>query len=176
MTLSHLRRAAALALYYGLTSRVSTRDRSTSIGARLNRMVVPHLFKKCGRGVNIRPRVYIGTGAHISIGDYSMIGADSIMSSADEIIIGDDVLMGPQVLIYTANHGTATGLPMRLQPSTTAPVRIGNDVWIGARAIILPGVTIGDGAVIAAAAVVVNDVPPLTIVAGVPAREVRKRV
>jgi maltose O-acetyltransferase len=173
--LARLRRLMALGFYYGITSRVRTRDASTSIGAKLNRVVVRYIFKRCGRMVNVRPWVYFGPGSHISIGDYSMIGEGSMVSSADEVIIGDNVLMGPQVLIYTANHGTALGTLMRLQPSTTAPVRIGNDVWIGARAIILPGVTIGDGAVIAAGAVVARDVAPLSIVGGVPARELRKR-
>ena len=171
----NLSRAIALAAYYGFTRHVRTRDSSTSIGAKLNRLVVPHIFRHCGRDVNIRPGVYFGNGSHISIGDRSMIGEDSIVSSADAVTIGNDVMMGPQVLIYTANHGMARGIPMREQPSTTAPVRIGNDVWIGARAIILPGVTIADGSVVAAGAVVTTDVPDYSIVAGVPARVVRQR-
>ena len=170
-----VRRAAALLLYYGFTRHVRTRDAPTSIGAKLNRLVIPHLFKRCGREVNIRPGVYFGTGRHISIGDRSMIGEDAIVSSADEVVIGDDVMMGPQVMIYTANHGMAVGATMRQQPSVTSPVRIGNDVWIGARAILLPGIEIGDGAVVAAGAVVTRDVPPFAIVAGVPARVIRTR-
>jgi maltose O-acetyltransferase len=84
-------------------------------------------------------------------------------------------MMGPEVLIYTANHGMEPGVPMRLQPLHSAPVRIGNDVWIGARCILLPGVTIHDGAVVAAGAVVTRDVPANAIAGGVPARVLKYR-
>jgi maltose O-acetyltransferase len=67
------------------------------------------------------------------------------------------------------------GIPMRLQPLKSAPVRIGNDVWIGARCIILPGVTIGDGAVLAAGAVVTRAVPANAIMGGVPAKVLKYR-
>lgn len=165
----------AAILYYGITSRIRTRDHSSSIGAKLNRLVAPNLFKRCGSGVNIRPNVYFGPGSQISIGDHSMLGADSIIGSEAEVIIGNDVLMGPRVLIYTSNHGTDLGSPMRLQPSKAAPVQIGNDVWIGARCIILPGVTIHDGAVVAAGAVVTHDIPPNAIAGGVPAKIIGHR-
>jgi maltose O-acetyltransferase len=119
--------------------------------------------------------VYFGRGSQISIGDHSMIGADAIIGSAAEVKIGSDVLMGPEVIVYTSNHGTRAGVPMRLQPLQIAPVLIGNDVWIGARCIILPGVTIGDGAVIGAGAVVTKDVPSCAVVGGIPARLIRYR-
>lgn len=165
----------ACLLYYGFTSKVRTRDHYTSLGAKLNRLVIPHIFKKCGKNVNIRPNVNFGSGRQISIGDNSMMGADSLIGSTAEVVIGDDVLMGPRVLIYTSNHGIKQGTLIRLQPDEPAPVRIGNDVWIGARCIILPGVTIGDGAVVAAGAVVTKDVPPNAIVGGVPARIIGQR-
>jgi maltose O-acetyltransferase len=90
-------------------------------------------------------------------------------------VIGDDVMMGPEVLIYTSNHTMEAGIPMRLQPLKSAPVHIGNDVWIGARCIILPGVTIGDGAVLAAGAVVTRAVPANAIVGGIPAKVIKYR-
>lgn len=170
-----MRRRLALALYYGITSHIRSSDNPGTLGARLNRVLVPLIFKKCGSGVNIRPHVYFGSGRNISIGDHSMMGQDSIIGSTAEVVIGKDVMMGPEVLIYTSNHGMETGTPMRLQPLKCAPVHIGNDVWIGARCIILPGVTIGDGAVLAAAAVVTENVPANAIVGGVPARVLRYR-
>ena len=86
-------------------------------------------------------------------------------------------MMGPECMIYTSNHGMdRTDIPMWKQQSTEVePVVIGNDVWIGARVIILPGVHIGDGCVIGAGSVVTKDVEEYTVVAGNPAKFIRKR-
>jgi len=170
-----MKRTLALALYYGLTSHMRSSDNPGTIGARLNRLLVRRIFRQCGRGVNIRPGVYFGSGRNLSLGDDSMLGQNSIIGSTAEVKIGNDVMMGPEVLIYTSNHGTAAGTPMRQQPLECAPVWIGNDVWIGARCIILPGVTVGDGAVLAAGAVVTADVPANAVVGGVPARLLKYR-
>ncbi len=170
-----LRRVLALLLYYGLTSRIKTGDSPGNIGSRLNRLLVRHIFARCGRNVNIRPHVYFSTGAHISIGDDSMIGERSIVGAGGKVFIGNMVLMGPEVLIYTSNHGTKLGTPIKLQPYEYRDVHIGNDVWIGARCIVLPGVTIADGAVIAAGAVVTKDVPENAVVGGVPAKIIGRR-
>jgi acetyltransferase-like isoleucine patch superfamily enzyme len=90
-----------------------------------------------------------------------------------EVTMGDWVMVGPHVLISTVNHPLSPrGRRNRL--GVAKPVRIGDDVWIGGHATILPGVTIGDGAVVAAGAVVTKDVSPCTVVAGVPARVVKK--
>ena len=85
--------------------------------------------------------------------------------------------MGTDVTIITRNHRfDRTDIPMMEQGfEEERPVYIGNDVWIGDRALILPGVHIGDGSIIAAGAVVTKDVPPYSIVAGVPARKIRDR-
>ena len=165
----------ALALYYGITSRIHSSDNARTLGAALNRRVVRWIFRRCGSGVNIRPRVYFGHGRQISMGNHSMLGQDSIIGSTAEVEIGDDVMMGPEVLIYTSNHGMDPGVAMRLQPLASAPVHIGNDVWIGARCILLPGITIHDGAVVAAGAVVAQDVPANAVVGGVPARVLKYR-
>jgi maltose O-acetyltransferase len=170
-----MRRRLALALYYAFTSHIRSSDNPGTIGARLNRLVVKRIFRRCGEGVNIRPRVYFGSGRNISIGNHSMMGQDSIIGSTAEVVIGNDVMMGPEVLIYTSNHGMEAGIPMRLQPLKSAPVRIGNDVWIGARCIILPGITIDDGAVLAAGAVVATAVPANAIMGGVPAKVLKYR-
>lgn len=92
------------------------------------------------------------------------------------LTIGDYCLIGGGVLICGVNHGRAVcGIPMRRQPAEAAPIVIENDVWVGMGAIILPGVTIGEGAIVAAGAVVASDVPPGTIAGGVPARPIKSR-
>lgn len=83
--------------------------------------------------------------------------------------------MGPEVMIYTANHNIARNLKIIEQGMDVKPVRIENDVWIGSRAIILPGVTIKKGAVIAANAVVSKNVEEYEIVGGVPAKKIGQR-
>jgi maltose O-acetyltransferase len=93
------------------------------------------------------------------------------------ITIGERVMIAPAVTIRDTDHNISrVDLPMQDQGIVTAPVRIGNDVWIGHGAIILKGVTIGDGAVIAAGALVNKDVPPYAIVGGIPAKILKMRV
>lgn len=87
------------------------------------------------------------------------------------LTIGEHSMIGGGVLICGVNHGySAHGIPMRQQPFEAAPIVIGRDVWVGMGAIILPGVTLGDGAIIAAGAVVTSDVASGAVVSGVPAR------
>lgn len=89
---------------------------------------------------------------------------------------GDYVLIGPNVVIASSQHRyDIEGVPILFQGHEKKPVVIGNDVWIGANAVILPGVTIGDGTIIGAGAVVTNDTDPYSIVGGVPARKMGER-
>ena len=87
--------------------------------------------------------------------------------------IGKNVMMGPDVTILTHTHNIdRTDIPMGHQGSRIAEVVIGNDVWIGMRVIIMPGVKVGDGVIIGAGAVVTKDVPDYALMAGVPARQI----
>jgi acetyltransferase-like isoleucine patch superfamily enzyme len=115
-----------------------------------------------------------GAGA-ITVGTHVRINRGTVIVAHAGVRIGDDCLIGEYVSIRDADHGMALGTPMRSQPHVAAPVTIGNDVWIARGAVILKGVTIGDGAIIAANSVVTRDVPPRTIVAGIPARALRER-
>lgn len=92
-----------------------------------------------------------------------------------EITFGANVLIGPKVIIWGRDHGMKRDTLMNKQPYTREPITIGNDVWIGACSIILKGVTIGDGAVVAAGSVVTKDVEPYTIVGGNPAKFIKNR-
>ena len=91
-------------------------------------------------------------------------------SGIGRITIGNGVLIGHNVVLSTLNHDPAPARRAWLHP---APIVIGDRVWIGSNATVLPGVTIGDGAIVAAGAVVTKDVAPNTVVAGVPARLLR---
>ena len=93
--------------------------------------------------------------------------------SYSAVTIGNDCLIGEYVSIRDADHGTEPGTPMRSQAHASAPIVIGDDVWIARGAVILKGVTIGSGAVVAANSVVNRDVEPNSIVGGVPARLLR---
>ncbi|MBN2181654.1 MAG: hypothetical protein JW715_07050 [Sedimentisphaerales bacterium] len=86
-------------------------------------------------------------------------------------------MMGPEVIILTVSHKyDRTDIPMRRQGhNPPEPVTIGDDVWIGTRAIIMPGISIGDGAIIGAAAVVTKDVPAYAVVCGNPAQVIKYR-
>ncbi len=133
------------------------------------------LFKRAGARINVERGAYFGDGSEIEIGDDSAIGIRCQLIGP--VRIGRDVMMGPEVIIRTANHRfDRLDVPMRCQgDAPPEPVAIGDDVWIGARVIILPGVTIGPGSIIGAGAVVTKDVPEYAIVGGNPARVIRCR-
>lgn len=115
----------------------------------------------------------------ISIGNDVFIGRNCcFQSECGQIEIGNHVMFGPGVNIHGGNHDITLGpTPMksRTQPKDDGVVKICDDVWIGANAIITARVTIGKGAVVAAGAVVTKDIPPLAVVAGVPAKIIKYR-
>ncbi|HBK28739.1 MAG TPA: acetyltransferase [Parabacteroides sp.] len=124
------------------------------------------------RGLELTANRQIGGG--IFIGSGSGLGVNG--SVHGPLRIGENVMMGPDVTILSQTHNIErTDIPMGKQGMREAEVIIGNDVWIGMRSIIMPGVKIGDGAVIGAGAVVTKDVPDYAIVGGVPARIIKYR-
>lgn len=114
---------------------------------------------------------YTDFGKNIHLGKNVFINADCKFQDQGGIYIGDDTLIGHNVVLATLNHEED---PENRGNLIAAPIKIGNNVWIGSNATILPGVTVGDGAIIAAGAVVTKDVDSMSIVAGVPAKFVRK--
>ena len=125
------------------------------------------ILNKCGKNVNIENKAVFSS--RVELGDRSGIGAGSLV--AGKCIIGNDVMMGPNCIIYTTNHKIDdVTVPMNTQGNAEEkPVTIGDDVWIGSRVIILPGVKIGSHSVIGAGAIVTKDVPEYAIAAGNPA-------
>ena len=125
---------------------------------------------KVGANFGLFPPFYTDYGMNITIGDNVFINSGCCLQDQGGIYIGDGALIGHQVVIATLNHEQD---PSRRGDMTASPVHIGKNVWIGAHATILPGVTVGDGAIVAAGAVVTRDVPPKTIVGGVPAKVIK---
>lgn len=117
----------------------------------------------------------VGVLPHLSLGDYCYVARFSQFDILGDCEIGHHVLIATGCLIVDHNHGTDRDLPMDQQSCVVRKVRIGDDVWLGAYSIVLPGVTIGNGAVIGAHACVTKDVPSYAIVAGVPARVIGYR-
>ncbi|MCF8256980.1 MAG: CatB-related O-acetyltransferase [Flavobacteriales bacterium] len=133
------------------------------------------IFKSVGKSVNVESGVDFKNGSQIVMGSNSGLGFRCVVPY--NLVLGDNVMMGPEVVIFGSNHNMERlDVPMRLQGyKNYPPVTIGNDVWIGQRAIILPGVNIGDGSVVAAGAVVTKNVPSFAVVGGNPARVIKYR-
>ena len=113
--------------------------------------------------------------ARVEVGDYTFFARNCHVNARGRILIGSHVLLGPGCVIVDHNHGIAPERRIDEQPCVVKPIRIGDDVWCGAGAVILPGVAIGTGAVIGAQSVVSRDVPSMAVVAGCPARILRMR-
>lgn len=114
-------------------------------------------------------------GPGITIGNHCFIGAGTEFNISELIEIGDHCQIASGCRFVDHNHGKAPGAPIGKQPCSSSPISLGEDVWIGANAVILEGVQIGSGAIVAAGAVVTRSVPSNAIVAGVPARTIRFR-
>ena len=144
------------------------------LGGCLRRIFAKSIISYCGKKVNVEHGASFTPA--LRIGDRSGIGINCELTGP--ISIGVDVMMGPEVIIYTSGHRfDRTDIPMMDQGFVEPrPVIIGNDVWIGRRVIIMPGVTVGDGCVIGAGAVVTKDIPPYSVVGGVPARIIKSRL
>ena len=137
-----------------------------------------------GKGKNlwITPPFYVDYGNNIYFGNNCEVNMNCIFLDDNEIHIGENALIAPNVQIYTASHPTNAidrfGEPkedgsFEFCKTQTAPVHIGDNVWIGEKAAILAGVTIGEGAIIGANAVVTKNIPPYSIAAGIPARIIK---
>ena len=113
--------------------------------------------------------------AQLSMGESVFIGCGSEFDVASRVLIGSNVLIAPGCFITDHSHIHRAGASIASQGCESAPVRIGDDVWLGAHSIVLAGVTIGNGAIIGANSVVTGDVESMAIVAGSPARVVGAR-
>ena len=113
--------------------------------------------------------------ATIIIGDWTTIGYNVCIFSKSKISIGKNCLIAPFCYFVDSDHGTDLGVLIREQSMITAPITVGDDVWLGAGVTVIKGVTIGSGAIIAAGSVVTKDIPPNTVYAGSPAKFIKNR-
>lgn len=157
------RRAQHVLTRYNATSDEETGKRVT---------LLRELLGSFGDATVIRPLFACDYGYNIRLGRNAFINFNCVFLDCAPIEIGDNLQMGPAAQLYTAAHPLETDV-RRSGLEYARPIRIGNDVWIGGGAIILPGVTIGDRSVIGAGSVVVRDVPAAKVVAGNPARILR---
>jgi acetyltransferase-like isoleucine patch superfamily enzyme len=120
--------------------------------------------------------IEVGSGGVLAVGARVIFGHHCTIGANEKIEIGDDALLAEMVSIRDHDHRfDDLSTPIREQGAVCAPVAIGRDVWIGAKATVVKGVTVGDGAVVGANAVVTHDMPPHAIVGGIPARVIKMR-
>ena len=143
-----------------------------------NTHVIPRRRISCGPGAAISPDVSFGNPERIVIGKNVSIGSRCHIwagPSRGRIVIGDDCLFGPEVMLTAANYRFDDGSPVTRQKMNEADIVLGRDVWLGTRVIVLPGVTIGDGAIVGAGSVVTKSVPLGAIVVGQPGKVIGTR-
>lgn len=179
--LAALRRGETIPVGSGLQEVMgATSQEALRIAAELNgcyhepaevRALLSRLFRyEVDETVTLLPPFHTEFGPNTRIGKRTFLNIGCTFQDQGGVTIGDNCFIGHHVTVVTQNHGLAPEDRGDLMP---APVRIGDGVWIGSDATILPGVTVGDHAVIGAASVVTKDVPARTIVAGSPARIIR---
>lgn len=136
------------------------------------RAILRKLFNSCSETLHIEPPFRCDYGSNIRVGERFYANFGVVILDCAQVTIGDDVKLAPNVQIYTAHH------PLNAQTRRTwlelaSPITIGNNVWIGGGAIILPNVSIGDNSVIGAGSVVTKDIPTNVVAAGNPCRVLR---
>lgn len=161
-------------LYYSFAKKLPHSNARFSFGSNGIRVfLAKHILKNIGENVTIEKGALFSK--ELSIGRNSGIGVNCELQG--KITIGDNVMMGPEVIIYTTHHKhDRIDIPMLEQGyEEDREVVIGNDVWIGRRVVIMPGIKIGDGAILGTCAVITKDVPAYSVVAGVPAKVLKYR-
>ena len=161
---------------------VSERKRASRLLRRYNttteeqeaqrKQILAELLGQLGNKVTIVPPFHCDYGSNIDAGDGLYMNYGCVILDCNLVTIGENVLCAPYVQIYAAYHPTEPEIRLSGR-ELAAPVKIGNNVWIGGSAIICPGVTIGDNTTIGAGSVVVKDVPANVVAAGNPCRIIR---
>ncbi len=136
------------------------------------RTILEELFGSFGSGSVVNPTLKCDYGFNIFIGDNTFFNFDCILLDCNRIDIGSDVQFGPGVHIYTATH-PLNARERKSGKELAKPVKISSGVWLGGRAVICPGVSIGENTVVGAGSVVVRDLPANVLAAGNPCKVIR---
>ena len=169
-----LKKYIAYVLYMAVAKNLpSSGNSARGLFEKIRAICLRGYIDKCGHDVNIQPKAIVAR--RVWLDDYSGIGESSLVQG--NVHIGKHVMMGPEVYIYTQNHRfDQLDITMDSQGfGEEKSVVIEDDVWIGSRVTILPGVTVGTGSVIGASSVVTKDIPPYSIACGNPAKIVKLR-
>ena len=135
--------------------------------------ILKKLLAEMGKNCYIEPPLHANWGKYTHFGSNVYANFNLTLVDDTDIFVGDNVMFGPNVVIATAGHPVDPPLREKVA-QFNIPVRIGRNVWIGAGAIVLPGVTIGDNAVVGAGSVVTKDIPPNVVAVGNPCRVLRE--
>ncbi|MHA2762570.1 sugar O-acetyltransferase [Vibrio harveyi] len=135
--------------------------------------ILNHLLASVGKNCYIEPPLRANWGCHTHLGDNVYANFNLTLVDDTHIYIGDHVMIGPNVTIATAGHPIDPELRRDIA-QFNIPVHIGNNVWIGANSVVLPGVTIGENSVIGAGSVVTKDIPANVVAVGNPCRVLRE--
>jgi acetyltransferase-like isoleucine patch superfamily enzyme len=146
-------------------------SRIPTVGARLRAYAALGVSFDDRSSAMIALGVRMWGGKNLSMGARATLNQECYIDARGGVRIDSDASVSREVCVFTAEHN----LEHPEFDTDVAPVRLGSHCWLGARAMVLPGVTVGEGAVVAAGAVVTRDVEPYTVVAGVPARKIRDR-
>jgi maltose O-acetyltransferase len=171
-----LKKALIFFLYYGFATHLpSSSFPGGALFQGLRVFLVKKMLNSCGKGLRVARHANISSGQRVSLGNNCAL-AENLLILGD-VNIGDDLMLGPQVVMISYNHEYSdSAIPMRAQgASRSRPITIGDDVWVGMRAMIMPGVTIGSHSIIAAGSIVTKDVPDWAIVGGNPAKIIKYR-
>jgi maltose O-acetyltransferase len=137
------------------------------------RPILAELLGKLGEDAHIKPPLFVDYGTFISVGARTFINYNLTALDVAPITIGEDCQIGPNVQLLTPTHPVEPQ-PRRDRLEAARPITIGDNVWLGGGAIVLPGVSIGDNSVIGAGAVVTKDVPANSVAVGNPARVIKE--
>lgn len=149
---------------------------SVGIAAKRRAYFYHRTLPRCGDELYVHPGVVMYFPMNIELGNRVFMNRGVFITASAKVSIGNDVLIGPYTVINSGNHVYRNSeVPIRQQGHVNAPIVIEDDVWIGAHAVVLPGVRIGRGAVVGAGAVVTRDVDRYAVVVGVPATTLRYR-